>query len=508
MMSSPRNILSTLATACAATVLAAAPTIDDLAARSLPLEESASQAFGHTPATVIFADSVSWTSLAATGFHDRCREAAVAQDGRGRQGFDLGAATYQKIGRDAVAWGHASFTTAKRIDVSWADCVDYQLVAPFTLGDSVGGDLSSRRYSFGGGYAKTFGPWILGAEAAYRAEIAYRDRDPRVKDIVSSLDIGLSAGRRLSSRYVAAFSAAINVYDQSCDLTFENPINDISTYPLIGMGTYYRRFIGNDNKSSGYKSLGFTARMFFAPIDRQGLRAGAGMSKRGVDQRLRSYNNLTLGSVDHIDIDFGAAWRQRIGRSVVIEPAVALDYHRRDATENLFGTSQGASYDKIGQRDCYRRTVVDARATIPVEIAIADNHLTFSADGGFNSDVEKGFYPDQRLSVDHWEFGATANFQLRAGHRHLLVSEIGVHKALASAIEENLAATDSPRSLRQSVERGFDFRSASPTTFAANVSLSRPIAYFIATLAVGYEATVSANLPTRHQATLSIIINI
>ena len=47
------------------------------------------------------------------------------------------------------------------------------------MGDSVGGDLRTEQYRFQGGYAGRAGRIVWGAEAAYRATLAYRQVDPR-----------------------------------------------------------------------------------------------------------------------------------------------------------------------------------------------------------------------------------------------------------------------------------------------------------------------------------------
>lgn len=298
-------------------------------------------------------------------------EAIMTQDGKGQRGLSIDARTYMPLSDCSVVWGRASYENASRLDVRWCDAVDYQLISPYVLGDSVGGDLSMQRYLFGGGYAASAGGWRFGASAFYRAEIDSRNRDPRLKVIVSDLDLRLGASYALSQSYSIGLSAALRVYNQDNDLDFYNPVNNIRTYALTGAGTYSSRFSGN-NSNASYSFVGFSGGLQLAPDSEYGYAFSGGYSYYKIGQVLKDLNNLTFGEVSSHTFSAQAAKNFRIG-SVSLGVVADVWWNRRIAGENLFGTAVGNSYDKISTRYFYYNDKVDCSISIPVEISFDDS---------------------------------------------------------------------------------------------------------------------------------------
>ncbi|MDE6395631.1 MAG: hypothetical protein K2K77_09830, partial [Duncaniella sp.] len=300
------------------------PDISVLRETGLPLWQIRDAVCASGPATMERFDSLSLSTIGLTVRYDRQSEAVMQQLGRGGHDFTVGACSYTRLSPSSCVWGSAGFRTGVTRDVRWTDCIDYLRVAPYVLGDAVGGDMSSREYTFSGGYAKEFGRWSVGAEAAYRAEIAYRDRDPRIKTVVSDLTVGLGTSYAVSRRYVLGLDAAIDIYRQNCDLDFYNPVNDINTYPLTGLGTYYKRFTGNTNKNSGYQSDGYSAGLQLVSADGYGINSSVDISHSRMEQRLRNYNNLTLGMTDIDNIGVIMTYVSRLSSSLRFAPAIAF----------------------------------------------------------------------------------------------------------------------------------------------------------------------------------------
>lgn len=298
-------------------------------------------------------------------------EAIMTQEGKGQRGFSFDSRSYMPLSDRSVVWGRASYENADRLDVRWCDAVDYQLISPYVLGDSVGGDLSMQRYSFGGGYAAAAGRWRFGVSAFYRAEIDSRNRDPRLKVIVSDLDLRLGSSYALSQNYSIGLSAALRVYNQDNDLDFYNPVNNIRTYALTGAGTYSSRFSGN-NSNASYSFVGFSTGLQLHPSTEYGFAFSGGYSYYKMGQVLKDLNNLTLGEVSSHTFSAQAAKNFRIG-SVSLGIVADVWWNRRIAGENLFGTSVGNSYDKISTRYFYYNDKVDCNIRIPLEISFDDS---------------------------------------------------------------------------------------------------------------------------------------
>ncbi len=362
------------------------PLLIDIQQRLLPTAAERREIYVSSPAAMWHLDTLSLARFGVGFDYLNADEAQIVQDGTGHTAFGVEAEAYKRLDAKIVAWGGAWYASTARRNVRWADCIDYDYVAPYVLGDEKGGDLRSNRYKFRGGVATKIAAWTLGAQLDYRGEIAYRNVDPRVKAIVSDLRVTVGAVRSMSDRWLAGVSASISRYDQNCDIDFYNPINDINTLPLTGLGTWYQRFAGNTNKGSGHEAMGWS-------VSAQAISLGDGgvsiaYNRYRMHQRLRDFNNIVLGYADNDIFTARACYAWRPSSSLAVMPAMVCALRRRHGTENLFGQAVGNSYDKIGARPNYRHDRLAVEASCHVQAAIGGSYLTFSPGCVYLSDDE------------------------------------------------------------------------------------------------------------------------
>lgn len=336
--------------------------------------EMVSEHYQHNPALESVRRTSSLSDIHVGWKRTASAEAIEIQQGAGQRGFEIDAKSYLRLNNSSVVWGHVGYQNGIREKVKWCDAIDYRLLAPYVMGDSVGGNLASQQYDFAGGYAVSAHRWHLGASVAYRAESAWRNVDPRLKIVVSDFRLLMGATYRLVEDYDVGISAGINVHNQECDLEFFNPINDINTYALTGLGTCYSRFSGTACKDASYKFVGFKSGLQLNPVGESGLIANVVFDYYEVKQILRELNNLTLGTVASYNFA-GLAGRQwRVGPfmwSVVAEG----NWQRRIATENLFGKPMGNTYEVIASRSFFYCDYVDARITLAMEYSPKANQI-------------------------------------------------------------------------------------------------------------------------------------
>ena len=478
--------------------------VREVQTRSLPVAACRMTEFQANPAAMSYRDSMALSVLSASGDYLHEEKAAMEQLGRGHSLFALGARSYMPVGSGSTAWGGAEFVTGLYRDLRWTDCIDYERVAPYVLGDEVGGNLSTRRYSFSGGYARVAGAWSFGAHAAYRAEMAYRNRDPRVKTVVSDLDIDLGVTRKVSRTHVAGLSAGLNVYRQNCDLDFYNPVNQIQTYTLTGMGTYYRRFMGNTNKNSGYESVGYRASLQFLPVGGSGLSVSAGFSHYRMEQRLRNFNNLTLGFTGNDIVDFSAAYSMVLAPSLLFAPRVSARLFSRDGTENLFGTSAGASYEKIGSRKPYAHKITTVSLDLPLQIGASGRYLTLTPSATYSKNRETYNDPVRLLSVSQFTPRLDIDGSLLCQGKWLLRANIGGEYRTSLSDTSNLGDLDVSTSLGQCVVNNFAMLKASRLGLDAGVSVSREIGRILYGLSLGYNMADYRDHGTAHGAIVTL----
>lgn len=472
---------------------------------SLPLAEIGNSFRAQSPATMLLRDSIAVSTAEASWDWEHGAKPLMTQLGTGRNSFSLSAASFRHLGQRSAVWGEAEFTTSRVSDVRWNDCLDYLRVAPYVLGDAVGGSLSDRRYQFSGGYAASAGRWSFGGEIAYRAEIAYRDRDPRIKTVVSDLDVAAGLSFALSDRYVLGVKAALNIYSQNCDLDFYNPTNDINTYTLTGLGTYYRRFMGNTNKNSGYESLACAFGLQWQPTASCGFFASADVLRYRMDQRLRNYNNITLGFTENNLCSLRAAYIADISSDIKIAPEVGCEIFTRRGTENLFGSSSGAGYDKIGSRSPYSLDVRNAYVSLPVQLSLRSSHLTLSPKLAWTDSKESYTDPVRKISVTRLAPGLSADFSVL--HSRNWLAEYGLSGTFATVVGkecrlDEVGEDDLPII---SVEENFRMQSADCLSLSLSAKVSRRLdSGIILSLRIAGTVADYRDTATRKGLTLSL----
>ena len=471
---------------------------------SLPVQSMTLSDYEANPATMMNRDTVSISSFAVGMDLNREDKPVMEQTGDGHDLFRITASSYTRLDDRSVVWGDAAFVTGKYRDVRWTDCIDYMRVAPYVLGDEVGGDLSTRNYNFSGGYAREYGKWDFGGQIAYRAEIAYRNRDPRVKSVVSDLSVNAGAAYRFG-HYQLGLKGGINVYNQSCDLDFYSPVNEINTYTLTGLGTYYRRFMGNTNKNSGYSSVGYDAGFQWLPVSgKNGLSAKVGYTHYRMEQQLRNFNNLTLGFTDNDLVSFSLAYRFALTRALVCRPLVQGQIFTRKGTENLFGTSAGASYDKIGSRSPYNFSDKSFNLTLPFELTTGVARFTATPQIGYISRSESYNEPYRHLAVDHLIPGLQMDFSTISSGKWLWNLTVNASYAKADASDPVLTDLETSTPLGRCVLDNYLMLKADRRRWGISCDLSHALSSFILSLRAEYDMTDYVGQGTCHHFMLTV----
>lgn len=332
------------------------------------VDDAAELPYLSNPAAMTHRYSTNFSVLNAEGSYAGSEEPQVEQTGTGHLLGRLNAHSYMRLSPATVVWGGSQFQTGERRDLRWTEAVEYDRVAPYVLADSVGGDLSGRRYSFYGGYAGSRSGWNWGAKGSYEASIDYRDRDPRDKIVVSDLHIDLGVSRDMGNYSVGA-GVGLNVYNQDCDLEFYNPINNIRVYVLTGLGTTYSRFSGNSSEKSAYDGIGYDIALTLTPLRSAGAWGAVRYRQEQMKQILRDFNNLQLTRANTYHFEGECGYRF-VGTTVNIAPCGRVDWRRRIGTENIFGSSVGTDYNKIGEHTYYYSDRVVAVVGTPMSIKL------------------------------------------------------------------------------------------------------------------------------------------
>lgn len=392
---------------------------------------------------VIYRTSLSQLTLS---FDDMSQTEAFRQElGDGlRQGM-AGVNTFKRLSDNTSVWGTASYMYRQRSNVRWNSTTDFDILRPYVLADTLGGDTQGERYLFSGGYASRLGDLSLGAEMAFRAEQEYRDTDPRMRGVVTDLTLRGGAAYLTHGMWIGA-SLSANVYKQTNSVDFYNENGVIPEYQMTGLGTEYTRFSG-DKRSLYHDGGGAALTLDLTPEDDKGLYAHITLDEHRYERKLADYNAMPLTKIynEHAGVTVG--WRKDEERR--LDACVGADYTRRSGDENVGGESYAGSYPIIATLTMYKESDVDVYA----RAAYGHGGWTMTLKAGYVNNEETYSYPNRNMSTGHvygtfdtqymtsMRGGTKLTFDAGLSHSHCLKNSItmpyaNMEKAFVSMIKD------------------------------------------------------------------------
>lgn len=371
-----------------------------------------------------YTDSLSLTSPASKSYlHDAALSSIAAgwqTTGDARNGF-FKASSYKPLdsARRHTVWGAASYQGGYLRPAGMAECADYATVWPYALADTVGGRLRAESYAFSGGYGHRGAVVDFGAQLSYKAELTYRRRDPRPRNVAGTLALQGAVGVHLSQTYTISATLGISSYKQSSSIAFYSALGEPVVYHLTGLGTAYARF-NSLGKTTRYRGHSFDGAISLLPKRRAGVFATVAVSSFAYDWLLVDLNSLPLATLNHKKVSFEAGWRTRPEGNYLSASAIGSLW-RRSGTEHIFGAAEADVYPEIASLDMFRAdgSVFGAKAAAVLQI-IDPLTLSVTASGTYRHGMESYVEPARRLQCDAFqtEVSPAAYFRLK----HQLIS--------------------------------------------------------------------------------------
>ena len=231
--------------------------------------------------------------LMLTARYSHASAPLLLEKGDGHSAAEAKTTAYIRLSNHTTVWGKAAYTTQKTFNIRWNSTSDHDLLAPYVLADTVGGDTQGERYTFSGGYATAIGKWNIGAEMLFRAEQEWRNRDPRMRGIVSDLTIKAGAAYQTAGNYQLGASLSGNIYKQSNDVDLYNEQGGAAQYVMTGLGTHYKRFSGFASDVN-YTGSGNTLLLSAQPLTQRGFYGDITLESSRYKRISNEYNSLPL----------------------------------------------------------------------------------------------------------------------------------------------------------------------------------------------------------------------
>lgn len=456
-----------------------------------PIYQAGVKFYNDNPAAQTAVDSVSWTRVDLSGSYVNSDEPVVVQEGDGKRMFSINGISYTRLGGAAAVMGGASYRTGTTRNVRWNNAADYNRVFPYVAGDSVGGNLTCHEYTFGGNVGVTIGSWALGAGADYRASIDYRNRDPRVKDVVSDMTLRVGGARRALSRYFIGVAGRFNIYNQDSDVDFYNPVNDIVTVLSTGLGTSYHRFNGSASDQVAYSSTGggISLSLFPEVANSNGWRFVIDADCEKMSVRLRALNNITPCRLENWTASFKGSYIVVSSQSIMWMPVIDINWTRRIGTETLYGTATGNSFPEISRRQFYYNDRLKASASVMMSIDVRRAGVfTLCPSYTFMRNDEFYHSPRRQLRYDRSTFAFDLDWR-KPVSQIVLKATAGVAYCFATDKYSRLDQLDINRSIDNAVLHNYYMATADRGKIAVSAGIMKPLdkSFIIAIDLKGYK---------------------
>lgn len=382
--------------------------------------------WAQNPALRFYAYSTSYGELGIFVNKRREHQAFVMQEGNMQYTMGIGAASYRRLGKLAntshlkpsthpsVVWGSASYEFGKRKNVEWNASSDWATIYPYVLADTIGGDRKTECYSFEGGCTTQLGLWNIGEQLTFRAEHEWSTHDPRMRGIVTDLKAQVGASRILLNHYLA-LGAMLKLYKQTNSVEFYRQEGRIAEYQMSGLGNWYERFSGSNDKSY-YKSTGYGLDLGVTPMSlHNGLLLNASYDYSPYRRILSSLNALPIQRLYVTRWDARIGWQQRTGNSNntgAFSIWFGINGEKRRGDEIIGGESTADEYVVRGYLTMYKNRLTDIYGGGCWVIGIdSNNTLTLLVQGGRQKYTSSFAFPYSSLDFCKTHIGGKVQWQ-------------------------------------------------------------------------------------------------
>lgn len=301
--------------------------------------------------------------------------------------------------------GGASYCAYERFDVRFNETADLEIVYPYVMADTVGGDLKGENYNFWGSCAGSRNNFKWGVRGAYEARIESRNIDPRPKNVSSNFM--LEAGFGYSFAHVGI---GTNIYRQTNDIDFYSELGNANIYHLSGLLQHYTRFAGT-NSTAYYDGNRYFINAEVGALS-DNLLVSLTYARFTLEKQLADLNNVPIASFAENTFDAAATYINPF-----VNTTVYCKTQTRTGTENIYGDATSNVYIKIAEEDQFRLRTHDiglelTRQIASFKLAINAAHLWR---------CEEYSLPYQTLENKQIALGATLEYIKRLGNIDILV---------------------------------------------------------------------------------------
>lgn len=241
-----------------------------------------------------------------------------------------------------TVWGSASFARRRKNDIKWNESVDYNAVYPYLTATAVGGKRYTENYTFSGGIARKLAKIFIGTGMSYKANLTYRKKDPRIKNIASHLKIKLGVVSAHISRFSLGFLLGGEKYTQFNNIKFFNELGNPPIYHLNGLGHFNQIFKGKKTDVV-YEGLGYKAAIQVVNRPEKKYVLHVSLKKTSTDKTITHIQNSRISELKNTvsKLFFTRMFRKK---NIVFGIKSAYIFQHKKGIESVFSGRSATQY--------------------------------------------------------------------------------------------------------------------------------------------------------------------
>lgn len=399
--------------------------------------------------------------------------AALLQNGTARNEYKLHVHTLQHLQNNQM-WGKVLYRKGHKDNVRWNESADFQLIYPYVINDTVGGDnLQMEEYSFSGGFARQLNRWNFGLQMDYRALKEYRTLDPRPDNTVSDLHFKGGISRNLMTGYSVGSAVYYRKYKQKNEIKFYSNLGAPWIYHDTGMGTNAYMFSGIDNEAM-IDGIGYGVNMQLLPNNFFGFTSSIAYDYFSYEKQLSTKSYLPLSEINEDKFSMYISYTKK-QRAHIYGIKLSASHRDRRGTEHLYNLTGSSSYEKISSNEMYGHKVNKVELSL---LYGAENVNNFSwvilPSVILNSSRETYRNPLRKMNFSSISEGVHAHLSTYSA-KVLLSADVSIHITQNISKKLLLKGLDSKSYASRILHKNYTYLSSNNIIYQARLRCDYPI---------------------------------
>ena len=335
--------------------------------------------------------------------------------------YGLTTSSYQKVNENVSLWGKASYSSRKIKKAKWSENLDYDRISPYSIADSVGGNLDVERYHFLGGYAQKLKQFTIGLEGEYTAQLGARSRDPRNNTVTSDLLIKFGANYHFYKDLEVGAYIQGKKYTQNNEVKFASLLGYPIVYQMTGLGNYNYMFSGGSNQIKNiYEQFGYEYGGYISNNDGQDFYIAI---RQGKQDMVRTSTGILSSSYDISDsqdtftiLEGGKFFGKNAHRFGLTAEYV---YQKRIGTEYGY-TNNNRVLELLYKEKTYKREISNYKAELFYQLTKDKYTLAFTPFANYEEYDERRLRPVNGQKWNSLTLGIAADFKTEFIKNHIL----------------------------------------------------------------------------------------